>query len=51
MAVAGDTVVVRAYGESGPAGGDGSDNTASAAGAAYVFVRDVIFADGFEMAD
>ena len=42
VAVSGDTVVVGAYGESSNAtgiNGDQADNTASQAGAAYVFVR------------
>ena len=35
-----DTIVIGAYGEAGVAGGDGSTNGATDAGAAYVFARD-----------
>jgi tRNA threonylcarbamoyladenosine modification (KEOPS) complex Pcc1 subunit len=39
VALSGDTLVVGAYGEDSSAGGGEGDNTASTAGAAYVFTR------------
>lgn len=39
VAVSGDTIVVGAIFEAGPAGGDGSTNGNGGSGAAYVFVR------------
>jgi len=50
-AISGDTIVIGAHGEASGAngvGGDQADNSAERAGAAYVFMDDMLFSDGFE---
>ena len=51
VAISGDTVVVGAYGEDSNAtgiNGDQANNSAHYSGAAYIFINEIIFADGFE---
>ena len=51
VAISEETLVVGTAAEDSNAtgvDGDGANNLASASGAAYVFVNDLIFADGFE---
>ena len=51
VAISGDTLVVSAPREESNAtgvNGDQSDNSGNYSGAAYMFINEIIFADGFE---